>query len=72
MLNFKNGVCILPAPIVPLFSLPLSLSTPLSRPPVLTLFRALPLNSPFAAAARSRDHRVHRLRGNKGNLLPAG
>lgn len=43
-----------------------------SRPLVLTLFRALPLNSPFAAAPRSRSHRVHRLRGNKGNLLPAG
>lgn len=44
----------------------------LPRPLVLTLFRALPLNSPFAAAPRSRGHRVHRLRGNKGNLLPAG
>lgn len=69
MLNFKNGDCILPAPIVPFLSFTLFFS----RPPVLTLFRALPLNSPFAAAAAlARGHRVHRLRGNKGNLLPAG
>lgn len=54
MLNFKNGVCILPAPIVPPTS-SFPFLTPLRpRPLVLTLFRALPLNSPFAAARRAR------------------